>query len=58
MNKIWTKHLSKMNIKETIKFLLEGIALIICLVSVYIFVMFGCAMIDRCYNYYVPGVLS
>jgi hypothetical protein len=58
MNKMWSKYISKMNIVETIKSLAEGIAFILILVMMYFMVMVGCAMLDRCYNYYVPGVLS
>ena len=55
MNRIWTKYISKMNIKETLLFLAEGVAFLLCLAAIYFIVMFGCVMVDSCYYYYVPG---
>ena len=55
MNKLWSKYISKMNIKETLLFLAEGIAFLLCLAAIYFFVMVGCALVDSCYYYYVPG---
>ena len=51
---IWTKYISKMNIKETLLFLMEGIAFLLCLAAIYFFVIVGCAMVDSCYYYYFP----
>jgi hypothetical protein len=55
MNRIWTKYINKMNIKETLLFIAEGVAFLLCLAAIYFIVMFGCVMVDSCYYYYVPG---
>ena len=55
MNKLYTKYISKMNIKETLLFLAEGVAFLLCLAAIYLFVMVGCALVDSCYYHYVPG---
>lgn len=55
MNRIWTKYISKMNIKETLLFLAEGVAFLLCLAAIYFLVIVGCALVDSCYYHYVPG---
>ena len=55
MNKIWLLCKHKMNIKETLLFLVEGIAFLLCLAVILATVVLGCVMIDSCYYYYVPG---
>ena len=56
LNRIWSKYISKMNIKDkTLLFLAEGVAFLLCLAAIYFLVIVGCALVDSCYYYYVPG---
>lgn len=51
MNKVKT-------IINALKFIGEGLIFLLALGSIFFFVITMCALIDRCYYYYVPGGLG
>ena len=56
MNK-YIKYISKMNIKETLLFLAEGVAFLLCLAAIYFLVIVGCALVVVTITMYLEGSL-
>ena len=49
------QYVYKMNIKEILIGIAEGLAFLFFLGSLFLAITLGCVMIDKCYYFYVPG---
>tara|TARA_R100000093_G_scaffold8830_3_gene6088 strand:+ start:210 stop:341 length:132 start_codon:yes stop_codon:yes gene_type:complete len=42
---------------KILKFIFEGFVFLACIAMIYFFTIFLCALSDKCYYYYFPGLI-